>query len=156
MSFQIHALPPEPYADLFDLSDEALAARNMRRVVADAKPGYPCRVSLADAEVGDTLILMNHAHLEGETPYAAAHAIYVREGAAQADPAPGDVPEVIASRILSVRAFGSDKLMRSADVLDGAALAPALDALFQDPGIAFVDIHNAKQGCFAARATRAG
>lgn len=155
MSFQIHALSPELFEDLFELTDEELAARSMRRVVADAKPGYPCRVSLTDAEVGETLILMNHAHLEGDTPYAAAHAIYVREGAAKADPAPDVVPDVMASRMLSVRAFDDDKEMRTAEVLDGSALGPALDALFQDTEIAFVDIHNAKQGCFAARATRA-
>lgn len=46
-------------------------------------------------------------------------------------------------------------MMRTADVVDGTDLAAALPRMFSDPEIAVVHIHNAKQGCFAASATRA-
>ena len=49
MNFQISALGYEQFAPLFGLPDEALAARFAIRRVATAKPGFPCRVSLADA-----------------------------------------------------------------------------------------------------------
>jgi hypothetical protein len=155
MTFQIHALPETPYQGLFDLSDADLAARNMLRVTADASPGYPCRVSLRDADIGDELILLNHRHLDGNTPYSASHAIYVRKNVTQAYAEPGAVPDVLARRLLSVRAFDARKLMVHADVIDGPDLAATLASLFTDPEIEFIQIHYARQGCFAAHATRA-
>mgnify|MGYP001801393802 CR=1 FL=1 len=70
MPFQIHALPRQPFAALFALSDSELRDRNMRRVTADTHPGFPCRVSLADADPGEELILLNHQHLDAASPYA--------------------------------------------------------------------------------------
>jgi hypothetical protein len=145
MTFQIHALPDAPFADLFHLPDADLRAKGMRRVIADSKPGFPCRVSLQDADIGDELLLLNYCHVEGNTPYAASHAIYVRKGQQQARPLAGTVPDVLATRLLSVRAFDDNKLMVAADVIDGQKLA-----------VAVIHVHNAKQGCFAATVTRSG
>jgi hypothetical protein len=156
MTFQIHALRPEPFEALFAKSDDELRAMGARRVVADSFNGFPCRVSLQDADAGDTLILCNYRHLDVASPYAATHAIYVREGVAQAHPAPGEVPEVMASRLLSVRGFNDEGYMHVADVVDGRDLGATLDAMFADAAVEFVDVHNAKQGCFAGRATREG
>ena len=156
MTFQITALDPTPFAPLFPLSDAELAARGARRVVADSHPGFPCRVSLEDAAIGETLILANHAHLVGNTPYAATHTIYVREHAVRATPAPGEVPEVLRRRLLSVRAYDAAAMMVDAEVLEGEGLAPHLEALFACPDVAFVHLHNARPGCFAAAVTRAG
>lgn len=155
MPFQIHALPKQPFAALFALSDSELWDRNMRRVTADTHPGFPCRVSLADADPGEELILLNHQHLDAASPYAASHAIYVRKDADQAQPAADHVPEVLTRRLLSVRGFNAESLMVEADVVDGGNLAGALNTLFANPEVTFVHIHNAKQGCFAAKATRA-
>lgn len=155
MTFRITALDPSAFADFFALGDAALATRGARRVVADASPGYPCRVSLEDAEIGETLILANHTHLAGDTPYAGAHAVYIRENAIRAEPRPGDVPDVLRRRLLSVRAYDAGQMMVDADVVDGEALAPHLDALFARPEISFVHLHNARPGCFAAAVTRA-
>ncbi len=155
MTFQIHPLPRAQFAPLFALSVADLALRHIRRVTADTCPGFPCRVSLEDATPGEDVLLLNHQHLDGPGPYAASHAIYVRTTAPEARIAPGIVPHVLASRLLSVRAFDADQMMMTADVVAGTDLAPALDAMFADPRNAFVHIHNAKQGCYAARATRA-
>ena len=57
MSFQIHALPAEPFHGLFDLSEAELRARNIRRTVVTDTSGAPCRVSLAEAELGETVLL---------------------------------------------------------------------------------------------------
>ncbi len=155
MTFQITALDPAPYAALFGLDDAALAAHGARRVVADAKPGFPCRASLADAEPGETLILVNYEHLRGNTPYRASHAVFFRAGVGQAHPAPDEIPEVLSCRLLSLRAYDAAALMIAADVVDGAALRPALEAAFADDRVAFVHLHNAKPGCFAAAVQRA-
>ncbi len=71
MSFRFSGLSPDPFAPLFALSDSELAGRGMTRVVADSKPGYPCRVSLEDAEPGERLILLPFEHQPAHSPYKA-------------------------------------------------------------------------------------
>jgi hypothetical protein len=154
MTFQIHALDPAAFAPLFDLDDDALVARGARRVIATDNPGFPCRVSLDDAAVGETLLLVNHAHLTGVTPYAATHAVYIRKEARRMVPAAGEIPKVLARRLLSVRGYDRDSLMIEADVVEGHGLAPHLEALFAKPAIAFVHLHYARPGCFAAAVSR--
>ena len=154
MTFQISALPFAPFAPLFSQPEAELSRHRALRVTADTNPGYPCRVSLADADAGETLILVNYTHLDGATPYAASHAIYVRENAVQAQPALGEVPDMVSRRLLSLRGFDGAGLLQVAQVHDGAALAAALEAILTDGWIAHVDIHFAGPGCFAARATR--
>ena len=107
MSFQIHALGPAQFAPLFFQSNDALAKAEAKAVkkIVDANPGYPCRVSLVDAEVGETVLLVNYQHQPAKSPFQAAHAIYVREHAEQAFPLPGTVPELFLKRLISVRAL---------------------------------------------------
>jgi hypothetical protein len=155
MTFQINPLPKSEFEGLFELPDDALARHKAFRVKADTSPGFPCRVSLAEAEIGEELILLNYQHLDGDTPYAASHAIYVRRDVEEAWPEPGVVPDVLARRLLSVRGFNAQKLIAVADIVEGADLKAKLDEMFEDPEIIFIDVHNAMRGCFAAKATRA-
>lgn len=152
--FSIAGLSPAPFLPLFGLGDEALAARGALRMTCDEKPGFPCRITLADAEPGETLLLLNHEHQPAATPYRSAHAIFVREGAREAARYENKVPEALASRLLSVRAFDSADMMIDADVIEGTALAPLIERMFADPATAYLHVHNAKRGCFAARVDR--
>jgi hypothetical protein len=154
MSFRITGLSPEPFAALFSLSDEQLAARGAIRKIADSKPGYPCRVSLTDAEPGQPVILVHYEHHAVATPYRASHAIYVRDGEVTYD-AVDRVPDTLRSRLLSVRAFDRRGHLVGADVIDGAALEGMIDRLFADPHADYLHVHFAKQGCYAARVVRA-
>ena len=154
MSFQIHALPPEPFAKYFDYTSDELAARGAQIHVVTEYPGTPCRVSLADAQVGETVVLLNHEHLSKATPYRASHAIFIRKDVTQAMLAVNAVPDVLSTRLLSIRGFDKTHNMRVADVVDGIKLGAALNDMFQSDTVAYIHIHNAKQGCFAAQATR--
>ncbi|WP_331716765.1 DUF1203 domain-containing protein [Stenotrophomonas sp. MMGLT7] len=58
-------------------------------MVAAAAPGFPCRVSLEEARVGEELLLLHHMHQPAHAPYRAAGPIYVRRGAVAARLAPG-------------------------------------------------------------------
>lgn len=54
MPFRITGLSPESFQPLFGLSGAALAARGVIRQIADKRPGFPCRITLEDAEPGET------------------------------------------------------------------------------------------------------
>lgn len=155
MSFQIHALSPAQFEPLFALSDSELTKARATRMIVEEKPGYPCRVSLADAEIGETVILMNFQHQPAESPYQATHAIFVRQNVEQAFPDIGVIPESIKTRLISVRAFDDEHNMINADVVDGSRLSESIQAILQDTKVAYLHLHNAKPGCFAARVTRA-
>src|ERR1044071_5961808 len=105
MGFQVSGLDREQFASLFGLSEAQLAERGIVRRVADRRPGFPCRVSLQDAEPGETLLLLNYEHLPVTSPYRARHAIYVRESAQTAKPAINEIPDVLRTRLLSLRAY---------------------------------------------------
>ena len=156
MSFRIHALPLSPLQPLFDMDDTALLEIGARRMVADAPNAAPCRVSLADAEPGDRLILLNHRHLDApDSPYRGDGPIFVREAAVEAAPAPGEIPDMLGRRLLSARVYDADWMMTDADVVEGSALAGRLEAWFADPAVSTVHLHTARRGCFMAAAERA-
>ncbi|MBV6657933.1 MAG: DUF1203 domain-containing protein [Devosiaceae bacterium] len=155
MDFQIQALAPDPFAPLFEMDDAQLAARNARKMTVTAKPGTPCRVSLCDAEVGETVVLVHHTHQPAKSPYHASHAIFVRENAEQAKPSVNEVPQVLRTRLISVRLFDEDAMMIGADVVPGEMLGTVLQAAFEDESVAYIHLHNAKPGCFAASVSRA-
>ena len=98
MSFQCSDLSAADFADLFALDDQTLAQRNIRRQTVDRNPGYPCRVSLQDAEVGEEVLLLPFTHQPAATPYRSGGAIFVRRGAATAQPLPGEVPHFLLHR----------------------------------------------------------
>jgi hypothetical protein len=154
MSFVIHALPAAPFAPLFALSPDELAARGGVLRVADRCPGFPCRVSLRDAEVGETVVLVHYEHQPASSPFRASHAIYVRRNATEARPRPGQVPELFHARLLSVRAFDDAGMLVDADVVEGRALEPMIDRMLSSRDAAYLHLHFAKPGCYAARVDR--
>jgi hypothetical protein len=152
--FIAHGLSPEPFQALFELSDEELATRRAKRVVADSKPGFPCRISLQDAEPGDEVILTNFIHLPSESPFRSTHAVYVRRAATTAASYSDSVPEMLRSRLLSVRAFDAKDMLIGADVIDGNRVEEVIARFFEDPAVQFLHVHFAKPGCYACRIDR--
>jgi hypothetical protein len=152
--FQIVALPIEAFVPLFEMDEHALQSRGARRVWADEKPGYPCRVSLRDAEVGEQLVLLNYVHHDPPGPYRSSGPVYVRIGAVRAEPAPGEVPAMLRQRLLSLRAYGAEGELLGASVVEGADVETGIESHFQDPAVAEVHIHNAGPGCYNCRAVR--
>jgi len=155
MSFRITGLPAEQFQPLFALSDDELAARGAVRCIADSRrPGYPCRVSLADSQSGDELVLVNYEHLPVDSPYRMRFAIYVRKGDKRYD-AVDKVPEQLRVRTLAVRAFDENGMMVGHDLRHGDEVETAIEQLFANPAAAYLHIHFASPGCYAARVDRA-
>ena len=155
MEYVVKGLPLEPIQHLFGLSDEELLRHGAKRYVADAKPGYPCRITLEDAEPGESLLLLNWRHLDADTPYRSDGPIFVREAARAAFEGRNEIPEQQRSRLLSVRAYDKDGWMLAADVTEGAELELLIAKFFADAAIDYLHVHNARRGCYACRIDRA-
>jgi hypothetical protein len=154
MSFTVTGLPAERFAHLYGLSDADLAAHGAIRYTADSNPGFPDRVEMRDAELGETLLLINHASMDQETPYKTSHAIFVLEGARTTYRAVDTIPDVMRRRLLSLRAFDGDGMMRDAALAEGEAIAPTVQRLLDDPAVDRIHAHYALRGCYAGLITR--
>lgn len=154
MSFRIIGLPAERFSHLFALSDEELAAQGAVRRIADARrPGYPCRISLTDSEPGDELVLVNYEHHAVDSPYRMRFAVYVRKDEQTYDRV-DEVPEQLRIRTLAVRAYDIAAMMVGWELIEGRDLGPAIDRLFANPDTAYLHVHYAAPGCYAARVER--
>ncbi len=154
-SFQFVALPAERFEPLFGQSDTELLAVGARRMVVDAQPGYPCRVTLADADVGETVLLVSFTHHDVSSPYRASGPIFVRRSAATAKPAVDEIPDMFRHRLLSVRGYDEAAMMIAAEVVDGSELRDTIRRFFASAGVSYLHIHNARPGCYNCRVVRA-
>jgi hypothetical protein len=155
MSFRITGLAAEPFQHLYGLSDQELMLHGVKRYVADKSPGFPDRIEMRDASVGEKLLLLNHVCQPANTPYRATHAIFVREGAEHTYNHVDEVPEVMRTRLLSLRAYDFEGMMLDADVVDGKKIEAVISRFFASPLVAYIHAHNAKRGCYSGRIDRA-
>ncbi len=153
--FQVQPLNVKPFLPLFGLSDEALKAAGIIAYTADKAPGFPCRVSLRDADPGERVLLLNYEHQPANSPFRASHAIFVREGVEAARLMPGELPPVFATRMLSVRAFDADGMIVAAQLTPGSDAAPVFAALLTREDVDYLHVHYAAYGCYAAKVVRA-
>jgi hypothetical protein len=153
MTYRITGLPADDFTPLFTLDDAALAERNAERVIATGKPGFPCRISLQDAEPGERLILLHHVSHDVATPYRSAYAIFVRPDVATAIYEDA-LPPVMQNRPIALRAFDATGRLRDAALAGPGEAEVAILRLFENADIAYIHAHNAAHGCFAARVDR--
>lgn len=153
-SFRLSALSYEPFAALFELSDAELAKIGAVRIVADQRTGFPCRVSLRDADIGEELLLLPYQHQAAESAYRASGPIYVRRNAIQAIPEPGEIPDYVSRRLISVRGYDTAHMMVAAEVCDGSSVAAEITRQFADERVAYIHLHNARPGCFSCYVNR--
>jgi len=154
MSFRILGLCVEPFKHLFGLSDQELAANNVIRRIAVAKPGFPDRVELRDAEPGESLLLLNYMHQPAHSPYQASHAIFVSEKSQSRYDQSNEVPASLRGRTLSLRAFDNKGLIVTADVIDGKKVEELIEKQLDTAEVAYIHAHYAGHGCYAARIER--
>ncbi|PYL33697.1 MAG: DUF1203 domain-containing protein [Verrucomicrobia bacterium] len=156
-NFRIVGLPLTQFEPLFSLDDNELAQKGARRLIVDAKPGFPCRVSLQDAEIGERVILAPFVHHNVESPYRASGAIFIRETAKEIELielAPDEIPEVVAGRVMSVRAYNDKGMMVNAAVTPGKELKSQVEKFLGDAKISYLHLHNAGAGCYSCRVER--
>ncbi len=153
MTYRIQGLSPEQFRPFFSLDEAGLAQRRARRVNAEG-PGYPCRVSLEEAEMGEPLILLHHVSHDVETPFRTSYAIYVRERAGDPPCFEDEMPPLLDTRTLSLRAFDAAGMLRAAVIAPPGAGDRETRGLLDRPEVAAIHAHNAAYGCFLARIGR--
>lgn len=152
MNFRMTGLPAEPFQALFGMSDEELKRYHAVRQIADHKS--PCRISLTDAEPGEEVLLVNYEHHPVGSPYRMRFAIYVRQGEERFD-AVDQIPEQLRSRVLAVRAFDENGMMLGHELIDGREVEQAVERQLANRDVAYLHVHFASPGCYAARVDRA-
>jgi hypothetical protein len=155
MDYRITGLPASDFAHLAGMDESQLRDLGIQRMRIDAPYSAPDRISLRDAEPGETVLLLNYEHQAAASPYRSRHAIYIIEGEKRRFDAVNVVPDVMRRRLLSLRAFDNDGMMIDADVVEGAEVEPLIERLLADARTAYVHAHYARRGCFAARIERA-
>ena len=154
MSFRVSGLDPNLFADLHSLSDAALGEKGVERVRVERKPDAPCRISLDDAEIGETVLLLNYEHQPAQSPYRQQGPIFVRETKARFE-ARDVIPPALQRRPLSLRGFDAADRMIEADLVEGTEAAALIERFFSNTNVAYIHAHYAKRGCYAARFDRA-
>jgi hypothetical protein len=153
--FRVVALDYEQFVPLFALTDTELEALGAVRVVIAEERSAPCRVSLVDAEVGESVLLLPFTHHDVASPYRASGPIFVRSGARTARPAIGEIPSLLTHRLLSVRAYDSAAMMLDAEVVTGDGLENTIQTLLGNESVKYLHVHNARPGCYNCRVVRA-
>ena|SRR5438874_5508717 len=155
MTYRITGLDPTPYRPLFGLSDEELAAHGVVRMTVNDKPSFPCRVTLKDREIGESVLLLNAVSHDVANPYRASHAIFVTEGDHEPAEYVDELPPVFEPRVLSLRGFDKDGIMADAILTQPGEADAGIRKLFDNPEIETIHAHNAVRGCFSAKIERA-
>lgn len=155
-AYVVSGLPLEDFTPLFGLSDAELAARGVIRRVVDSPVGYPSRVDLEDAQVGDTVLLLNYEHQPADTPFRASHAIFVNEKARATRRTVGALPGALTARdAVSLRAFRADGMMIDAGFAPQGEVEAAIARFFANAEVDYLHAHTVGWGCYLARIDRA-
>lgn len=155
MNYRLRGLEPAQFEKYFSLDKTALAERGMRWMRVDQAVGFPCRISLADAPVGEDVLLLPFAHQDCRSPYRASGPIFVRRGQRAAAEFVNELPPYLTLRPLSVRAYDAADEMIDADVIDGRQAETLIGRYLANDATAYLHVHFARRGCYACRVDRA-
>ena len=153
MAYRITGIDPAPYISLFGLPDGELAKHGVVRMTVDS-PTFPCRVSLTDREVGETVLLVNHVSNDVAGPFRASHAIFVTETDQEPADYVDEVPPVFERRVMSLRGLDTAGMMKAAVLAQPGEADAAIRNLFANPDVETIHAHNAAWGCFSAKIER--
>ena len=90
-NFKIKAIE-EDFNAMFSLSETELSKMGAIKMTADKFPGFPCRVSLEDAQIGEEVILFTYRYHKTKSPYQASGPVYIRKNARKARLRKNEVP----------------------------------------------------------------
>ena len=155
MNFRIKALDDREFLALFNLGNSELEKFGAVKMIVDEFPGFPCRVSLEDAEIGEEVILLPYQHHKTNSPYQSSGPIFVRKIAKSSIYEINEIPKMFNHRLLSLRGYDKNAIMKDASVIEGNNLKAQIFKIFENDDIQYIHIHNAKPGCYNCLVERA-
>lgn len=147
-NFRFEALNDMDFAYLNDLSEAELEEHHIKKIKVDQFPGFPCRTTLEDAKIGETVFLLNYDFHNVNSPYRASGPVFVRANQLTKKYAQNEIPVMFNHRLLSIRGYNKEVMMIFADVCEGMFLKDKLLQILKNPKIEYIHLHNAKPGCF--------
>jgi hypothetical protein len=153
VNFRIAALDNN-FNNLFNWGKSELASKGAIKIIVDEKPGYPCRVSLEDAEIGEEVILLPFKHHDTDSPYQASGPVFVRKNAIPANLEINEIPKMLLHRLLSLRVYDRKGMMIDARTTAGKELKEAIQDIFKNRSADYIHIHNASPGCYNCQVNR--
>ena len=154
MNFQIKALDHKLFEALFSITDKELSKIGGLKMIVDEMPGFPCRVSLEDANIGEEVILLPYEHHKTNSPYQANGPIFIRKGLKQKEFEINEIPKMLEHRLLSFRGYDKDGIMKSAITREGKSTKSIVEKMFRMNDIQYIHIHNSSPGCFNCEVNR--
>jgi hypothetical protein len=152
--FLIEAINNNETNHLFALSKSDRDKINAIQIKVDQYPGFPCRVSLEDAQIGESIIALPYIHHDVKSPYYSSGPIFVRKNIKTAQLKTNEVPNFLSHRFLSVRAYNNEAMMIDAATTQGTALKSLIQKFFANVSVSYLHIHNANPGCYMCQVRR--
>ncbi|KAL6918352.1 hypothetical protein ACHAPO_010000 [Fusarium lateritium] len=138
---------PAPLPSLGDNPITMTAAEDMRA---------PCRRCLLDASPGEQLHLIGYDPfpVNSITPYRGTYAIFVH--AHECTPFTGTtLPDRQLKRLQTARAFDENHMLVASEIIKEGEFEKVVGAMLADEKASYVNVYNAKPGCFAVQVKRA-
>ena len=132
-------------------------ANTIRRVVATASGGFPCRHCLRCAEPGETVLLGSYNLPRPRGIYWTPSPIFLHAEPCERFAIESEIaPIVRANPLVSVRAYdNADQCLYDlGQVCAGTDVEAPLARALEDPRTAFVNIHTARPGCLLTHVER--
>ena len=126
----------------------------LETTIASTNPGYPCRVCLRDAEIGESLLLFSYSAFKRPHPSWSVGPVFIHANDCAPSSDRREVPLQLRIRLLALRSYDDADQMVGCDLVEGAQLEELVERLFEDPLAQYIHVHNARAGCFACRIDR--
>ncbi|KIL85890.1 hypothetical protein FAVG1_10859 [Fusarium avenaceum] len=117
--------------------------------------GAPCRRCLLDASPGEIVHLIGYDPfpVDSVTPYRGTYAIFVH--AHDCTPFSGTtLPDSQLNRLQVARAFDENHMLVASEIVNRSEFEKVIGEMLADRKASYVNVYNAKPGCFAVRVER--
>ena len=154
IEFQVSGIQTAEIQDIINYDESSWIRSNIKKVTVDSKPGYPCRWSLEDAEIGEEVLLFTYTHHAVESPYRSSGPVYIRPMAKQAQLKPNQLPLMLHHRLLSLRVYNQKAFMIDARTIEGKVTEETIQDIFRNPEASYIHVHNSGPGCYNCQINR--
>jgi Protein of unknown function (DUF1203) len=153
-TFGISAIPPETLARL-----RAAAVDHFgNEIVSTVKPdgGYPLRCCLRESTPGERIALIAYRPFPWDGVYAEVGPVFIHADECVGYQDTDAYPEGFRHKQQIFRAYGHDRTIVDAEIVDGVKAEHTIAALLARPEVNFVHSRNVAYGCFMFVIHRSG